>query len=650
MAKKNILGEGFPKYVRDQVKIRQDGLGENPISNASIIKNNGKTAWLKLASSVDLNAQAQRELSITANVGEGYENKNYLARSLVLYNGTYNQFTDQFGEGIVGPSLLTGEVINLDTGNIAGSGTVSTQGGAYGFGGFEQGAVPMPGVKDFKVTPRNRGGIRDATINIQANNLRQFQLLESLYLRLGYHVLIEWGWTNYYDNDGNLIIRDDVQSPVLAAFLHTGQSAEYYNVLSLISKEKEKSNGNYDALLGRVVNFTWTLRDGGGYDISIRVLSAGDIIDSLKLPNLPISEIALIDSQIAALQNQTTEVDSKSTASKLFVPVVTAGVTGLAASVFGTDDPPRPNSGVYASTPQANKSSLHRWLWLIEHILTPNTDESGNRVDMGAAPATSNRAFRDYYISIFNRDFGIKPEFRPYPGTGTFGANGSYLTKIVPGTDARNEVKTSYGKAKLKRIGAWFGQFRTSNTNILNKETQVRDYYVSFGNVLGFISKTLLYYNQNTEQPIIDIDFDLDNNLCYTYPIVPELCNTTTLSVNDDICLVNAYANVGTLGNSSIQSLWPDVFPLQDDQFNEGATNSHGRIMAINLTTSFVKRCADSAYDTVEHTINLNTFLDAILKGINSCFYGTINLVTQIDPDTNILYILDLVKSPILNL
>jgi hypothetical protein len=160
-----------------------------------------------------------------------------------------------------------------------------------------------------------------------------------LYLRLGYHVLIEWGWTNYYDNDGNLIIRDDVQSPVLAAFLHTGQSAEYYNILDLISKEKEKSDGNYDALLGRIVNFNWTLREGGGYNISIRILSAGDILDSLKLPNLPSSEIALLNNQLEALENQ-------------------------------SEDTPLPmNAGVYASTPQANKSSLHRWLWLIEHIL-----------------------------------------------------------------------------------------------------------------------------------------------------------------------------------------------------------------------------------------------------------------------------------------
>ena len=122
-------------------------------------------------------------------------------------------------------------------------------------------------------------------------------------MRLGYHVLIEWGWSNYFNNEGDLVTREDTESPVMTNFIRSEQS-EYYKILDLISVEKEKSNGNYDALLGRVVNFTWTLRDGGGYDISIRILSAGDILESLKLPNLPTSELALAENQLKATNKQ----------------------------------------------------------------------------------------------------------------------------------------------------------------------------------------------------------------------------------------------------------------------------------------------------------------------------------------------------------
>ena len=619
MAKKNILGEGFPKYVREQVKIRQEGLGEDPISNASIIKNDGKTSWIKLASSVNLNAQAQRELSITANLPENIERQNYLARSLVLYNGAYNDFLGTFSEGVAGPSLWNGDVINARTGENVGAGTVSTQGGAYGFGGFEQGANPMPGILDFKVTPRNRGGIRDATINIQANNIRQFQLLESLYLRLGYHVLIEWGWTNYYDNQGNLITRDDTESPVMANFLQSDQS-EYYKILDLINVEKEKSNGNYDALLGRVVNFTWTLRDGGGYDISIRILSAGDVLDSLKLPNLPTSELALAENQLKATTKQ--------------------GETNVAFT---------PND--LARTPEANKSSIHRWLWLIQHILTPNVDQLGNEID-ALNREGSIEDWRNSYITLYKNEFGVTPKYREYSKPGVLrgsAATGTYLTDLVPGINARYEVKTSYGIAKPPRISAFYGTFRSEVNEFTSEDFSRSNMYISFGTLLGFISKTLMYYNQNTEQPIIDIDFDLNSNYCYTYPIVPGICDATTLSVNDNVCLVNAYANVRENGIDSIRKLWPNVFPLQDDAFNEDSTKSFGRTMAIQISMSSIKRCADSAYDSIEHTINLNNFLDNLLKEINSCFYGTINLVTQIDPDTNILYILDLSQIPDIN-
>ena len=615
MARKNILGEGFPKYVREQVKVRQQKLGENPISNASIIKNDGKTSWIKLASSVNLNPQAQRELSITADLPENIERQNYLARSLVLFNGVYNGFLGTFNSGINGPSLWNGEVTNTDTGNIAGSGTVSTQGGAYGFGGFEQGANPMPGILDFVVTPRNRGGIRDATINIQANNIRQFQLLESLYLRLGYHVLIEWGWSNYFNNEGDLVTREDTESPVMTNFIRSEQS-EYYKILDLISVEKEKSNGNYDALLGRVVNFTWTLRDGGGYDISIRILSAGDILESLKLPNLPTSELALAENQLKATNKQEETTIT-------------------------------PTPEILAKTPEANKSSLHRWLWLIDHMLTPNVDRSGNKID-SLIMEGSIEDWRNAYFTIYKNEFGISPKFREAsePGFRGQGFVGYYLTDLIPGIDARNEVKTSYGIAKPPRIGAFYGEFRTEVTEMLSKNYQRINNYISFGTLLGFISKTLMYYNQDTEQPIIDIDFDLNSNYCYTYPIVPSLCNTTTLSIRDEICLVNSYAYISEDGVSSIKKLWPSVAPLQIEPFNQDSTKSFGRTMAIQISMNAIRRCADAAYDNIEHSINLNNFLNNLLTEINSCFYGTINLVTQIDPDTNILYILDLSQIP----
>ena len=46
----------------------------------------------------------------------------------------------------------------------------------------------------------NRGSIKKATVTIKAYNKFQFSLIEVLYLRLGYMMMLEWGWDKYIDN------------------------------------------------------------------------------------------------------------------------------------------------------------------------------------------------------------------------------------------------------------------------------------------------------------------------------------------------------------------------------------------------------------------------------------------------------------------
>ena len=48
-------------------------------------------------------------------------------------------------------------------------------------------------------------------------------------------------------------------------------------------KKRLESCGNYDASLGKVVNFRWTLNKDLSYDITVTVRSVGDVIESLKM-------------------------------------------------------------------------------------------------------------------------------------------------------------------------------------------------------------------------------------------------------------------------------------------------------------------------------------------------------------------------------
>ena len=54
------------------------------------------------------------------------------------------------------------------------------------------------------ISALNKGSLRKAKVMLTAHNPDQFKMLEILYLRLGFSILIEWGHTHYYDNDGDL--------------------------------------------------------------------------------------------------------------------------------------------------------------------------------------------------------------------------------------------------------------------------------------------------------------------------------------------------------------------------------------------------------------------------------------------------------------
>ena len=73
----------------------------------------------------------------------------------------------------------------------------------YGIG-TSQGYRPMPGITSFDTKNRNRGSIRETNIQIKAYNTEQFAIIDTLYLRLGFTVLVEWGHSVYLTNDGTV--------------------------------------------------------------------------------------------------------------------------------------------------------------------------------------------------------------------------------------------------------------------------------------------------------------------------------------------------------------------------------------------------------------------------------------------------------------
>jgi hypothetical protein len=332
----NIVGEEIEDFVSKQIKARQSnqfgGYGTSLRTNDQLQYLNNRNAWVKLASSVDI-LEGDIITPLTGsttpsggngvgnsgggfNPGGGYtsggnnfgntgtgfpqsptgafpgltniqvksyksqklrdigiENpQNYpgskLAESAILFNtlSSFNPASNSYSSPRAGISNNT----NLWNSNFA-----------YGLGGTDYGIQPPPGITGATVDSLNRGSIRKATVTLKAHNKFQFDVLELLYLRLGFTMMLEWGWDRYLDNDTGKI--EQVGNTIIEEKWFTSGGISQIKMLGYIQDKRNEYDGNYDGFFGKVSNFTWNFNPDGSYDISIDLITLGDVIESLKV-------------------------------------------------------------------------------------------------------------------------------------------------------------------------------------------------------------------------------------------------------------------------------------------------------------------------------------------------------------------------------
>ena len=83
-------------------------------------------------------------------------------------------------------------------------------------------------VKSASVKTETRGSLKTGTIQIKANNKGQFDIISTLYLRIGYTMLLEYGWSIYFDEDNKLKAADALTEP----FKNFFNSAQVFTCVS----------------------------------------------------------------------------------------------------------------------------------------------------------------------------------------------------------------------------------------------------------------------------------------------------------------------------------------------------------------------------------------------------------------------------------
>ncbi len=273
----NLLGQPFKPWVTEQIDIRQKSLGKyTNIPDKDLQYYITKAPWIRLASSVNLNkseVEGNSVLQKLINNGltENQVGGDNLAKNLILQGGALSATVGENGE-IISNGLNSG----LNNGS-------SPFNGAYGWGGIEErGYVPMPGITNADVQYLNNGALTKTTINIRCFSKRQFQLIDVLYLRPGYTLLLEFGHSAYLDNDGKLQSFNKFSTSPLRTLLNPKGKTQY-DIYREIETEKFNYKGNYDAVYGKISNFNWQFNPDGSYDCQVILTGMGDVIESLKM-------------------------------------------------------------------------------------------------------------------------------------------------------------------------------------------------------------------------------------------------------------------------------------------------------------------------------------------------------------------------------
>jgi hypothetical protein len=245
----SIFRNTLTPTIREQLTIRQTALKER--TPASIMYANARNSWVRMTSGVNVD-------------GKDIKAKQYVLLGGVLLNkklragvGGVDKAYSSFA-----PSLSPYNDANRTAGTA--------------------GIKPMPGITSVDIKSKTAyGSLREVVVNFSCNNIQQLEDLELLYMRPGYTVLIEWGYTPYLVDKNKLESSIDFCDHVLNG------TKERDEIFLDLFKRSIKHKGNYDALYGYVKNYNWTARMDGGYNCQTTIISIGEIMESLKVGYIP---------------------------------------------------------------------------------------------------------------------------------------------------------------------------------------------------------------------------------------------------------------------------------------------------------------------------------------------------------------------------
>lgn len=665
--KGNITGEPFDKEVVDQIEARQVFLGTNPKQDKHLIYQNNKTAFLRLASSIridgDKNTTAEKILE-ERGISKLYKG-NELAKSSVLFGGivsidTTNTYTPNYGLKEAFDTYDT--LINDEKRTIISN----PFNGAYGWGGIQsQGYRPMPGIESANISFYNRGALAKADIKIKVFTVEQLQVFDLLYLRIGYSMLLEWGHNIYIDNKGKLINRPTFFTDPFQKLFQ--EDTTQNQILDSIKKERKDSSYNYDAMLGKVTNFTWKFNNDGSYDIELKLVGYGDLIEALKVNTAnPKGENNPTYSQKLNKTQNLLKKDREQLQAKLSKET-------NKPSVFGSVPQNQEDLKVFNEKFKQLQKDVESRIKNNNNNITATYAEAlqntnladianyiaKNYIEGQPASGQKNKQYWENYYEQIN-----KLVIGEQSTSGAITAN-----QIAPQTARENKDKTTFNgqlydwvsalkknkNINPKDLCSLTFKAKADETSETNKSSlDVYQYYVRLGYMLDWMEKNLLVYDNTKPKdangnypPLFNFDTDPEVNFCkrfpYQIPADPFVCLIPTKNTGPNLSFLGN-SNTNKKGNKTESPGW-EYFTSNSSGPDLSAyfvnnNDNLGKVMNIFVNIDFIAKTLEGGID-VNGKSNLVKFLSDLLNGINDSLGNVNKLEAQYDSESNTIKIIE---------
>ena len=640
----NITGNPFDPEVVDQINIRQKFLGANPKQDKHLIYQNNKTAFLRLASSIKIDGHSgstadkileERGISI---IYKG----NDLAKVSVLFGGTVDTRNNKFT-----PNYGLKEKFDLFN-------------GAYGWGGIQsQGYRPMPGIESANISFYNRGALAKADVKIKVFTVEQLQVFDLLYLRIGYSMLLEWGHNVYVDNKEDLQNRDEFFTKPFEKFFTDGTVQN--DILDAIKAERQKTAYNYDAMLGKVTNFTWKFNPDGSYDIDLNLIGYGDLIESLKINTSSNKKEISFNQQLNNSQNLNTKTRENLQKALNDLTIKPSMFDSVPSDNISLED--FNNKFIKLKENYKKYLNIENNKSLTTAVLASSAETASNRGGkVGDFISEEWRDLANYLKGGISTWEGYASNFRKLLGSEQSTTQKIEANQISPQAARENKDKTTFNTELYKWIlnlksNKQFDlknfcsvDFKSKSEGVSGANLNVSQYYVRLGYLLEWIEKNLLVYDETKKQtdgnfpPLFNFDTDPETNFCKRFPY--------QISSDPFICLIpikNSENQTGT-GNTNTnnskgktETIGWDYFTTDTPGPNLSAyivDDNIGKVMNIFVNIDFIAKTLEQGVDSNGKS-NLLTFLSNLLNGINDSLGNVNKLEAQYDNETNLVKIIE---------